>query len=137
MNTNFGFDRLVSKSCGGKRRGIKQHFIKRPALGTFRHANLKLFPKCEIIQNRPSIKCPRQLFGAITAVPVHAYHQMYWLEERPGAGYPFGDSVASFRLVGVLEIAIETMVVDYSAGNVVGTTMRDSVISIDNVFATR
>lgn len=65
------------------------------------------------------------------------YHQMYWLEERPGACYPFGDSVAPLRLVRLLQVAVEAVVVDGRAGNVVGSTMRDSVISIDNVFATR
>lgn len=62
---------------------------------------------------------------------------MYWLEEWPGAGNPFGDSVTSLRLVSFLEIAIEPVVVDGRAGNIVGATMRDCVISIDNVFATR
>lgn len=62
---------------------------------------------------------------------------MYWLEERPGAGYPFGDSVAALRLVRLLQVAIEAMIVDRRSGHVVGATMRDGVISIENVFATR
>lgn len=134
MNTKFGSDRLSHQTrvVEGDE-GSNSNLLSAELLGTFRHA--ELFHKFEIMQKFPSIKRPRQLLQAITGMLT--YHQMYWLEERSRAGYPFGDSVASLWLMRLLQVSIEAVVVDGRSGHVVGSTMRDSVISIDNVFATR
>lgn len=62
---------------------------------------------------------------------------MYGLKKRPSARYPFSNAVASLRVVCLLQVAIEPVVVDCRAGNVIWSAVRDGVISVDDVFTIR
>lgn len=60
---------------------------------------------------------------------------MYRFEKWSGARDPFRDAIASLGMMSVLEIAVESMIVDRRARDIVRSTVRNSVIPIDDVFA--
>lgn len=62
---------------------------------------------------------------------------MYRFKERASARDPLRDAIASLRMVRVFKVAIEAMIVDCCASNIVRSAMRDSVISIDDVITVR
>lgn len=63
------------------------------------------------------------------------YHQMNWLEQRSRASYPFGDAIASLRMMRVLQITVEAMIVNRGAGHFIRSTVRDGVVAVYDVFA--
>lgn len=60
---------------------------------------------------------------------------MNWLEQRSRASYPFGDAVASLRMMRVLQITVEAMIVNRGAGHFIRSTVRDGVVAVYDVFA--
>lgn len=59
------------------------------------------------------------------------------LQERSRAGDPFGDSVAPLVVMRLLEVAVEPVIVDRCARDLVRPTRRNRVIPIDDVFGIR
>lgn len=62
---------------------------------------------------------------------------MYWLEERTGTCDPFGYAIASLWMVSLLEVSVHAMIVNRRSSNVIRSTVRHRVISIDDVLAVR
>lgn len=61
------------------------------------------------------------------------HHQMYWLKKRSGTCDPFSYSVTSLMMMCFFEVSIESVIIYRCTSNFIRSTLRNCIVSIDNV----